>query len=35
MRSRLDVDVEHLHGDIVTDLHDRARVVDVLPTTAR
>ena len=25
------VDVEHLHGDLVADLDDRARVVDVLP----
>ena len=25
------VDVEHLHGDLVAHLHDRARVVDVLP----
>ena len=31
MRSRREVDVEHLHGDLVADLHDRARVVDVLP----
>ena len=26
-----EVDVEHLHGDLVAHLHDRARVVDVLP----
>src|SRR5262249_42401431 len=27
----VEVDVEHLHLDLVADLHDRARVVDVLP----
>ena len=31
IRSRDEVDVEHLDGDLVADLHDRARVVDVLP----
>ena len=29
------VDVEHLHRDLVTDLHDGARVVDVLPRQLR
>ena len=31
----VEIDVEHLHLDLVADLHDRARVVDVLPATAR
>ena len=31
MRSRLEVDVEHLHVDLVADGDDRAGVVDVLP----
>src|SRR5437762_279165 len=28
----IEIDVEHLHLDVVADLHYRARVVDVLPT---
>ena len=31
MRSRDEVDVEHLHRHLVADLHDRRRMVDVLP----